>query len=73
MGIRDRSDSEIKPPIPEYKGSWYQYTIPNRITEITGTLRDSREELFAFLKSSLHRLKPDRRPSLSASPEPFHT
>lgn len=48
---------KIKPSIPKYKGSWYQYTIVNRITEITGTLRGSREELFTFLKSSLHRLK----------------
>ena len=47
---------KTKPPVPEYQGSWYQYTIANRITEITGTRRGSRDEVIAFVNSSLHRL-----------------
>lgn len=43
-------------PVSELKGNWYQYTIANRITEITGTRRGSRDEVISFVKSSLQRL-----------------
>ncbi len=47
---------QTKPPVPESKGSWYQYTIANHITEITGTRCGSRDEVMAFVKYSLNRL-----------------
>ena len=47
---------KTKPPVSELKGNWYQYTIANRITEITGTRRGSRDEVISFVKSSLQRL-----------------
>ncbi len=47
---------QIKPPLPEYRGRWYQYTIANHITEITGTRRGSMDEVMAFVQTSLQRL-----------------
>jgi hypothetical protein len=52
---------KTNPPLPGHKGSWYRYTIANRITEITGTRRGTRAEVFAFLNSSLQRLNARHR------------
>ncbi|WP_428635226.1 hypothetical protein [Sedimenticola sp.] len=43
-------------PIANHKGNWYRYTIANRVTEITGTRRGSKDEVMNFLNSSLQRL-----------------
>ncbi len=47
---------QTSPPIPDDKNSWYQYTIANQTSEITGTRRGSRHEVEAFITASLHRL-----------------
>lgn len=47
---------KAKPPISEGRGNWYQYTIANRITEITGMRRGSRDEVMNFVKTSIQRL-----------------
>lgn len=47
---------QTHPPTPDHKGSWYQYTIANRISEITGTRCGTKDEVMAFVKASLHRL-----------------
>jgi len=47
---------KTQPPVPEHKGNWYQYTIANHITEITGIRRGSRSEVLHFAKSSIERL-----------------
>lgn len=43
-------------PMPGNSGNWYQYTIANNITEITGIRRGSRAEVLNFVKSSIERL-----------------
>lgn len=55
---------QAKPPVQEYQGSWYQYTIANHITEITGTRRGSRDEVMAFVKTSLQRLNTRHKAAL---------
>lgn len=47
---------KTQPPVPNNKKSWYQYTIANRITEITGIRCGSRAEVMSFVKSSIERL-----------------
>lgn len=47
---------KTKPPVTEQRGSWYQYTIANHITAITGTRRGSKDEVLAFVNTSLQRL-----------------
>jgi hypothetical protein len=47
---------KTKAPLPEHNGNWYQYTIANRITEITGVRRGSRAEVMNFVRSSIDRL-----------------
>jgi hypothetical protein len=47
---------KTQPPMPEHNGNWYQYTIANHITEITGVRRGSRSEVLNFAKSSIERL-----------------
>lgn len=44
------------PPVTGHRGNWYQYTIANRITEITGMRRGSKDEVLNFVKSSIQRL-----------------
>lgn len=48
--------AKTQPPMPEHGGNWYQYTIANHITEITGVRRGSRTEVLNFVKSSIERL-----------------
>ena len=43
-------------PISDHKGNWYRYTIANRVTEIIGTRRGSKEEVLGFLNNSIQRL-----------------
>lgn len=47
---------KTQPPVPDNRGNWYQYTIANHITEITGVRRGSRTEVMSFVKSSIERL-----------------
>lgn len=47
---------KTKPPASAPKGHWYHYTIANRITEISGMRRGSKEEVMNFVKSSIQRL-----------------
>lgn len=47
---------KTRPPTGNGKGHWYQYTIANRITEITGMRRGSKDEVMNFVKSSVQRL-----------------
>ena len=43
-------------PTTQTDGHWYRYTIANRITEITGTRRGSRDEVARFVQASVERL-----------------
>jgi hypothetical protein len=47
---------KAKAPDSSQTGRWYQYTIANRITEISGMRRGSKEEVMNFVKSSIQRL-----------------
>ena len=54
------------PPAAPISGSWYRYTIANRITEITGTRQGSKEDVSRFVRESLQRLNNRHRtPSFS--------
>lgn len=50
------SVAKTRPPVNDLQGNWYRYTIANRITEITGTRRGSKEEVLGFVNSSIQRL-----------------
>lgn len=50
------SVAKARPPVNDRQGHWYRYTIANRITEITGTRRGSKEEVLSFVHSSIERL-----------------
>lgn len=43
-------------PPQQQPGNWYRYTIANRITEISGLRRGSRDEVAQFVCSSVQRL-----------------
>jgi len=58
--------AKARPPANDRQGNWYRYTIANRVTEITGTRRGSKEEVLSFLNSSIQRLNNrNRGPSFS--------
>jgi len=44
------------PPTVEEKGSWYRYTIANRITSVSGQRRGSKAEVTQFVTSTIQRL-----------------
>jgi hypothetical protein len=48
--------SKAQPPVSDRKGKWYRYTIANRVTEITGTRRGTKEEVQSFVSNSIQRL-----------------
>ncbi len=48
--------AKTKPPFSDRKGNWYRYTIANRVTEITGTRRGSKDEVMNFVNHSIQRL-----------------
>lgn len=50
------SVAKTRPPVSDRQGNWYRYTIANRVTEITGTRRGSRDEVLSFVHSSIQRL-----------------
>jgi hypothetical protein len=50
------SVAKTRPPKSGHQGNWYRYTIANRITEITGTRRGSKEEVLSFAHRSIERL-----------------
>lgn len=47
---------KAKAPLSEREGNWYQYTIANNSTEITGLRRGSKDEVMGFVSASVHRL-----------------
>ena len=60
--------SKARPPVGDQRGNWYRYTIANRVTEITGTRRGSKEEVLHFLNNSVQRLNSRHKaPSFSNS------
>lgn len=44
------------PPLAEAQGSWYRYTIANRITSVSGQRRGSKAEVAQFVNATIQRL-----------------
>lgn len=44
------------PPVAEAQGSWYRYTIANRITSVSGQRRGSKAEVTQFVNYTIQRL-----------------
>ena len=58
--------AKTQAPVSDHQGNWYRYTIANRVTEITGTRRGSKEEVLGFVNHSIQRLNNRHRgPSFS--------
>ena len=56
------------PPTASPADPWYRYTIANRITEISGVRRGSRDEVAQFVSHSVQRLNARHKlPSFSRS------
>ncbi len=50
------SMEKTRPPLGDEKGNWYQYTIANQITMVSGCRRGSKAEVSKFVELTLKRL-----------------